>query len=169
MAYTCADAALAEATDGTLAVALGQVVEQSGCDIVLIGSTLSGRAVAAHLAERLGAGCITDANGLRFESDAGPEGSGPAGSASAGPGGRLRLIATRYALGGNTIATECILPPYRQVIAVMPQTFEARPLAGPAGGAVEAVSLALPAARARVSSRGRPSSRPAPTSSRRRW
>jgi electron transfer flavoprotein alpha subunit len=150
VAYTCADPALAEAADETIAMALGQVVERSGCDIVLIGSTLSGRAVAAHLAQRLGAGCITDANGLRCERDAQPGTSGPAGSASADHGGRLRLIATRYALGGNTLATECILPPHRQVIAVMPQTFEARPRAGQAGGTFEALSLAWPAARART-------------------
>ncbi len=135
--YACADLALAEAADETIAAALHQIVERSGSDIVLIGSTLSGRAVAAQLAQKLGAGCITDANGLRFE----PDGDGA---------GRLRLLATRYALGGNTVATESILPPRRQVIAVMPQTFEARPLAEPAGGTVETVALAFPPARVRV-------------------
>ena len=64
--------------------------------------------------------------------------------------GRLRLLATRYALGGNTIATEFIASPRRQVIAVMPQTFEAKPLPVQAGGRVETVALALPPARVRI-------------------
>ena len=52
--YACSDPALTDAADETIAEALHQIVELSGSDIVLIGSTLSGRAVAAQLAQEAG-------------------------------------------------------------------------------------------------------------------
>jgi electron transfer flavoprotein alpha subunit len=116
-AYTCADPSLADPQADVLSEALAQVAKLAGVDVILMGSTLRGREVASRLAQKLEAGCITDANGLRAEND--------------------QLIATRYALGGNTISTE-VVQSTPQVIAVMPQTFEARPLgAGNSGQVIE--------------------------------
>jgi electron transfer flavoprotein alpha subunit len=84
--------------------------------------------VASRLAQKLEAGCITDANGLRAENG--------------------QLVATRYALGGNTISTQVIQSTPTsggdlQVIAVMPQTFEARLLGVRNEGQVIEVELKL--------------------------
>jgi electron transfer flavoprotein alpha subunit len=103
-------------------------VKQAGVDVILIGSTLRGREVASRLAQKLEAGCITDANGLRAENG--------------------QLVATRYALGGNTISTQVIQSTPTsggdlQVIAVMPQTFEARLLGVRNEGQVIEVELKL--------------------------
>jgi electron transfer flavoprotein alpha subunit len=120
-AYTADDPALGGLPADVVASALAQVVEQAGAEVVLVGSTLRGREVAGRLAQRLGAGCVTDANGIRVEDG--------------------RIVTTRYALGGNTLATQ-VLSSQRQVIAVMPQTIEAVPSGG-GGGEVIAVALAL--------------------------
>ncbi|HSQ38378.1 MAG TPA: hypothetical protein VLS92_10850, partial [Acidimicrobiia bacterium] len=108
-AYTADDPALAGFPADVVASALAQVAEQAEADVVLVGSTLRGREVAGRLAQKLGAGCVTDANGLRLEDG--------------------RIVATRYALGGNTIATQ-VITSARQVVAVMPQTIEAVPMGG---------------------------------------
>jgi electron transfer flavoprotein alpha subunit len=102
LAYTSNDPALADLQADVVAQALAQIAEQAGADVVLVGSTLRGREVGARLAQKLGAGCITDANGLRVEDG--------------------RLVATRYALGGNTLSCE-VITSEKQVIAVMPKTF----------------------------------------------
>lgn len=121
--YTGDDSALAGLQADVVAQALAQIAVQAGADVMLIGSTLRGREVAARLAQKLDAGCITDANGLRLE-----EG---------------RLVATRYALGGNTLSTE-VVTAERQVIAVMPKTFSPpSPPLPPAAGEVIAATLAL--------------------------
>ena len=127
-AYTCADPALADPQADVLSEALAQIVKQAGVDVILIGSTLRGREVASRLAQKLETGCITDATGLRVEND--------------------QLIATRYALGGNTISTEVIRSMGSpggdlQVIAVMPQTFEATPLGTENSGQVIEITLKL--------------------------
>jgi len=120
-AYTGDAPALAGLPSDVVSAALAQIVEQAGADVILIGSTLRGREVAGRLAQKLGAGCTTDANGLRFEDG--------------------RIVASRYALGGNTIATQVIRSD-RQVIAVMPQTVEAAPT-GAGSGEVVPVALTL--------------------------
>jgi electron transfer flavoprotein alpha subunit len=120
-AYAGDGPALADLPPDVVAEALSQIVEQAGADVVLIGSTLRGREVAGRLAQKLGAGCTTDANGLRVEDG--------------------RIVATRYALGGNTIATQ-VIRSARQVVAVMPQTVEAAPT-GTGGGEVVPAALAL--------------------------
>lgn len=123
-AYVSADPALIGLQADVLAEALAQIANQADADVILVGSTLRGREAASRLAQKLNAGCITDANGLEFENG--------------------QLVATRYALGGNTISTQVISSPL-QVIAVMPQTVQALP-AGDGGSAqiVEAkLSLTL--------------------------
>ena len=122
-AFTGDHPALAGLPADVVSAGLAQIVEQAGADVVLIGSTLRGREVAGRLAQQLGAGCTTDANGLRFE------------------GGQI--VATRYALGGNTIATR-VIRSARQVVAVMPQTIEAQPREGGGGEAVPAVLTLTP-------------------------
>jgi len=115
-AYTSADPALADQQPDVLAEALAQIVKQAGADVILVGSTMRGREVAGRVAQKLDAGCTTDANGLRAENG--------------------QLVATRYALGGNTISTQ-VVKSAQQVIAVMPQTIQAAPTGG-SGEVIEA-------------------------------
>jgi electron transfer flavoprotein alpha subunit len=119
-AYMSTDPALTGLQADVLAEALAQITKQADADVILIGSTLRGREVASRLAQKLNAGCITDANGLRFEDG--------------------QLVATRYALGGNTIATQVIKSSV-QVIAVMPQTIQAMPTGD--GGSAEIIEARL--------------------------
>jgi electron transfer flavoprotein alpha subunit len=105
-----------------LSEALVQVVNKAEADTILVASTLRGREVAARLAQKLEVGCITDATTVRFD------------------GGRL--IATRYALGGNTLS-EQVITSSKQVIAVMPQTFQAEPSAQVEDGELIEIALQL--------------------------
>lgn len=116
------DPALSNPQADVLSEALRQVVESAEVDTILLASTLRGREVAARLAQKLGTGCVTDATGLRLEAG--------------------RLIATRYALGGNTLS-ERLITSTRQVIAVMPQAFHAEPSASAEGGEVIEITLQL--------------------------
>ncbi len=87
-----------------VAEALYQVVAGKAVEVALIGSTRRGKELAGRLAQKLEAGCVTDAIGLAVRDG--------------------QLVAQRYALGGNTVSTE--MPKSRvQVISVMPKTFEA--------------------------------------------
>ncbi len=95
--------------------------------VLLLGSTRRGKELASRVAQKLGAGCITDAIGLRLEGDG--------------------LVADRYALGGNTVASE-VIKTERKVIAVMPRTFEALPLEAGEGQTVR-LELELPEPRVR--------------------
>jgi electron transfer flavoprotein alpha subunit len=104
--------------------ALFEVTKQDGPDILLIRSSRLGKEVAGRVAQRLQAGCVTDAIGLR------PEGS--------------ELVVDRYALGGNTISSE-IIKTNKKVISVMPRTFEAQPTL--VTGKVERLALEKPTER----------------------
>jgi len=88
---------------------------------VLLGSTRRGRELGGRLAQRLEAGCVTDATSLVVEDG--------------------RLVAGRYNLGGATVQREAVTTPI-QVIAVMPKVFAAGEAAGSAA-AVTPVSLGL--------------------------
>lgn len=99
-----ADPRLAEMNADVYADALAQIWDASGASIVLIGSTKRGKELAGRLAQRLGCGAVTDAIGLEMKE------------------GHLQV--QHYALGGNTVATD-VITSERQVIAVMPGTFEA--------------------------------------------
>ena len=105
-AYVLDPAAQADLDAGAVASVLDGFVRESGASTVLLGSTRRGKELAGRLAQRLGAGCITDAIALRVEGDF--------------------LAADRFALGGNTVATERVLTAI-QVISVMPKVFEAVP------------------------------------------
>lgn len=116
-AYVSDDPALADLQADVVSEALAQIVKQAGADVILVGSTLRGREAAGRLAQKLGAGCTTDANGLRMENG--------------------QIVATRYALGGNTVSTQ-IVKSAQQVVAVMPQTIQAAPTGDGSGEVVEA-------------------------------
>jgi len=62
--YACADPALEGLDTAVVAQALAGIVEQAGVSVVLLGSTRRGRELGGRLAQRLGAGCITDATSL---------------------------------------------------------------------------------------------------------
>jgi electron transfer flavoprotein alpha subunit len=79
---------------------------------VLVGSTRRGKETAPRLAQRLGAGCVTDVNGLTAEDG--------------------DLVAARYAFGGATVARERVTTPVK-VFAVMPKTFSAEGASAGAG------------------------------------
>jgi electron transfer flavoprotein alpha subunit len=117
--YVCDDPALAGLDTAVVTQALAHIVEQAAASIVLLGSTRRGRELGGRLAQRLAAGCVTDATSLAVEDG--------------------RLVAGRYNLGGATVQREAIDTPV-QVIAVMPKIFEAGEPAGAAG----AVTLASP-------------------------
>lgn len=120
-AYVAAGPALDNPQTDTTAEALAQIARQADADLVLVGSTRRGRVLAPRLAQKLEAGCVTDAGSLTVQDG--------------------RLVATRLALGGNTLKEEVITSP-RGVIAVSPGVFEASP--GGGSGSVEEVSPDLP-------------------------
>jgi electron transfer flavoprotein alpha subunit len=130
--YSGNNPSLSDLQADVLSEALVQVVNKAEADTILVASTLRGREVAARLAQKLEAGCITDATAVRLD------------------GGRL--IATRYALGGNTLS-EQVVTSSKQVIAVIPQTFQAEPSAQVEDG--EVIEIALQLAPSRVKMTGR--------------
>jgi electron transfer flavoprotein alpha subunit len=133
-AFVGNDPALAVFQAATYATALAQIVAQAEADLILVGATLRGRELAPRLAQKLAAGCVTDAIGLSLQ-----EG---------------RLIVERRALGGNTISTSVITSP-QQVVSVMPRLFDAEP-GGAGQGEVVEVALELePSATRRVERRAK--------------
>jgi electron transfer flavoprotein alpha subunit len=120
-AYIGNDPALAVFQAGVYATALAQIVDAAQADIILTASTRRGREFAPRLAQKLSAGCVTDATSLSLQDG--------------------RLVTERRALGGNTVSRETITSP-QQVIAVMPRLFDAQP--GDEGeGQIIEVSLGL--------------------------
>jgi electron transfer flavoprotein alpha subunit len=113
------DAAFAEHDPAIVAGALAKLAEQCGATVVLLASTRRGKELAGRLAQKLGAGCVTDVNGMTIEDGA--------------------LVAGRYAFGGATIARERVETAIK-VFAVMPKTFE---IGSPAAGAGEVVAVQL--------------------------
>lgn len=105
-AYLVDDPNLAHFQASTYAKALAQIVAQAEADVVLIGSTRRGRELAPRLAQKLSAGCVTDAISLSIQDG--------------------RLVIERRALGGNTVSARVITSPH-QVIAVMPKLYDAEP------------------------------------------
>jgi electron transfer flavoprotein alpha subunit len=100
--YVSEDAAFAGWPADAVAAGLAQIARQAEASVVLLGSTRRGKETAPRLAQRLGAGCVTDVNGLAVEDG--------------------DLVAGRYAFGGATVAREKLTTAV-QVFAVMPKTF----------------------------------------------
>jgi electron transfer flavoprotein alpha subunit len=126
-AYVGGDPALAVFQASTYAAALAQIVAQAEADVILMGSTRRGRELAPRLAQKLAAGCVTDAIGLSLVERGSPT--------------ERRLVVERRALGGNTVSANVITSP-QQVIAVMPRLFDAQP-GGAGEGEVITVELVL--------------------------
>jgi len=95
-----------------VAEALAQIAELVNATYVLISSTRRGKDLTGRLAQRLGAGAVTDTNAMTVEDE--------------------QLVGKRYALGGNTVAEERIETPVK-VFAVVPKTFEVGLLEAGAG------------------------------------
>jgi len=117
--YVSEDAAFDGWPADAVAAGLAQIVEQAGASVVLVGSTRRGKETAPRLAQKLGAGCVTDVNSLVVEDG--------------------ELLAGRYAFGGATVAREK-LATATKVFAVMPKTFSAE---GASAGAGNVVTPAL--------------------------
>jgi len=105
-AYVGSDPALDVFQASVYASALAQIVDQAQADIILTASTRRGRELAPRLAQKLSAGCVTEATSLSLQDG--------------------RLITERRALGGNTVSMETITSS-QQVISVMPRLFDAQP------------------------------------------
>ena len=119
--YVSEDPALEGWPADAVAAALAQLVEQAGATVVLVGSTRRGKETAPRLAQKLGAGCVTDVNSCAIEDG--------------------DVVAGRYAFGGATVAREKLTTPVK-VFAVMPKTFSAEGATAGAGTVKEA-SLTL--------------------------
>ena len=65
--YVSEDAAFEGWPADAVAAGLAQVAEQAGATVVLVGSTRRGKETAPRLAQKLGAGCVTDVNALVAE------------------------------------------------------------------------------------------------------
>ena len=117
--YVSEDAAFEGWPADAVAAGLAQIAEQAGASVVLVGSTRRGKETAPRLAQKLGAGCVSDVTSLVAEDGA--------------------LVAGRYAFGGATTAREKVTTPVA-VFAVMPKTFSADG-ASAGAGAVQTPTL----------------------------
>jgi electron transfer flavoprotein alpha subunit len=120
-AYIGNDSALTNFQARIYASALAQIAARAEADTILIGSTRRGRELAPRLAQKLCAGCLTDALRLSCQDN--------------------RLIVERRAFGGNTVSAKVITSP-QQVIAVMPKLYDAVPMTAGEGETIQ-VSLEL--------------------------
>jgi electron transfer flavoprotein alpha subunit len=120
-AFVGDDPALTVFQAATHAAALAQIVAHAEIDIILASATRRGRELAPRLAQKLAAGCVTDATKLSLQDG--------------------RLVVERRALGGNTVSASVITSP-QQVISVMPRLFDPEPGGSGAGEVIE-VALAL--------------------------
>jgi len=126
--YIGENPALAGFNAESYAEALYQIAQKNDAKILLIPSTKRGKELAPRVAQKLGAGCVTDANGVELKDG--------------------DLLISRYALGGNTVAGEVIKTSHK-VITVMPKTFELGPKEEKKGEVVK-VDLSLKAPRIRI-------------------
>lgn len=126
--YIGNDPALTHFQASVYAEALTQIITHAESDIILMGSTRRGRELAPRLAQKLSAGCVTDAINLSQQNN--------------------RLVVERRALGGSTVSTRVIMSP-QQVISVMPKRYDAE-LGSTGVGEVVQVSLDLESTKTRV-------------------
>jgi electron transfer flavoprotein alpha subunit len=111
----------------TYANALYEITKVTGAGVLLIRSSRLGKETAGRIAQKLQAGCMTDAIGLTLKSE--------------------DLVFERYALGGNTISSEIIMSEKR-VVSIMPGTFEAHK--APVQGIVQKMELKIPPRRVQL-------------------
>jgi len=82
--------------------ALCQIADY-GAELLLIGSTRRGRELAPRIAQKWGAGCVTDASDIKVKDG--------------------KLLVDRYSLAGSTISSEFIKTT-KKVISIMPKAFK---------------------------------------------
>ncbi|MDR1159942.1 MAG: electron transfer flavoprotein subunit alpha/FixB family protein [Syntrophomonadaceae bacterium] len=102
--YKITDDGLSLADANVIAEIVKQAAEKAEADIIFLGSNRRGKELAGRLAQKMGAGCLTDVGGLAIEE------------------GKIEY--TRNSLGGATVARQQITTS-RQVIALSPHAFEA--------------------------------------------
>lgn len=110
------------------AEALAALAAKTSAKLILMGSTRRGKEMGARLAQKLGAGCITDVNQLELKDG--------------------QVVCSRNALGGATVATQVVLTDVKVILAV-PKAFEPAALSQ-TPGRVEEVELSLSPARVKV-------------------
>jgi electron transfer flavoprotein alpha subunit len=108
--------------------ALYQIINMSRPELLLIGSTRRGKELAAHVAQKWNAACVTDAIALDMKDN--------------------ELVVSRYTLGGATISVGVLKAP-RKVVSVMPKTFKLSPKE-PIPGEVVEVFLTLQESRLKI-------------------
>jgi len=101
--YLAENPTLADFNTESFAEALYQIGKQNEAKILLIPSTKRGKELGPRVAQKFGAGCITDATGVELKDG--------------------NLTVSRYSLGGNAVAAQMIKTPL-QVVTIMPKTFE---------------------------------------------
>jgi electron transfer flavoprotein alpha subunit len=126
--YIGENPALAAFNAELYAEALYEIAQKNDAKILLIPSTKRGKGLAPRVAQKLGAGCVTDATAVELKDG--------------------DLLISRYALGGNTVAGEVIKTAHK-VGTVMPKTFELGPKEDKKGEVVKA-DLNLKAPRVRI-------------------
>jgi electron transfer flavoprotein alpha subunit len=124
--YAVASPSIADLDTEVLARAVAEVGAAAGAETYFLASTRRGKELAGRLAQRLGAGCVTDAIGVNVIDG--------------------HIVTRRYSLGGGAIATERVDVPV-QVVAVMPRTFEAIPVAGSTGELIHLPAVSSPRVR----------------------
>lgn len=107
--------------------ALSQMAKQAEAAVILVGSSKRGKELAGRLAQKLAAGCITDADNLEVKDG--------------------QLLCTRNSLGGATVSTQSITTAI-QVISVNPGVGE--PVESAEAAAVVEVELSLKPSRVKV-------------------
>jgi electron transfer flavoprotein alpha subunit len=108
--------------------ALSQISAAYKPETILIGSSRRGKELAARLAQKINAGCITDATGIELKGQ--------------------DLIVHRYTLGGNTVSSE-MLKTAQKVISVLPKAFE-KAVRTPGQGEVVEVAVTLKEPRVKI-------------------
>lgn len=125
--YVVENPALADFHAESFAEALYQIAQKNDAEVLLVASTKRGKELAPRVAQKLRAGCITDATGVELKDG--------------------NFLVSRYALGGNTVAAEFIKTPHK-VMAIMPKTFELGPKETKKGEVVKAdLTLKMPRTR----------------------
>lgn len=99
---------------------LYEITKETGPDILLIRSSRLGKETAGRVAQRLQAGCISDAIGLSVKGQ--------------------DLVIDRYAFGGNTVSSE-IIKTRKKVVSITPRTFEVQK--APEQGRIEKLDLKI--------------------------
>lgn len=115
-------AEIAAADTAALASALKEAAQKLDSSIILLSSDRRGKELAGRLAQKLGAGCLTDVSALAVKDG--------------------QIQCQRNSLGGAAIATQ-VIETEKKVIALAARTFEA---AGEnAGGSVNTLDITVPA------------------------